>query len=141
MPVFTQDEYADFDARPTLDEAWDRLPVVCRVGGFGVRWLGPLVELGHDQWMGDLSEAAYGYLEGCGWREALSEGGEVLDSDGKLEQPWSTAFGAAARRLASQGEYSGPESDPERWASWLVFELAGIHGYVKARAEEKGWDS
>ena len=63
MPIFQQSEYTDFSCRPGLDEAWERLPVVATFDGLGARWLGPLVDLGHEVWLGDLSQGAWGYLE------------------------------------------------------------------------------
>jgi hypothetical protein len=140
MPLFTELEYTELEHFPSLDQAWARLPVVMNIGGIGVRWAGPLVRLGHDRWLGDLAEAAYGYLEGCGWRESLSGAGLPLDGEGRLRPSWAAAFGEAARCLASEGERAGPESDPERWAAWLAFELAGVHGLIEARADAQGWD-
>lgn len=140
MPVFTQQEYDDFDQRPGLDEAWDRLPVVRRIGGLGVRWLGPLVNLGHDRWMGDMADAAWGPLESCGWSEALDRGGPMLDARGRVRRDWALAFRDAVSRLAGAGEYAGPEGDEARWASWLCFEMAEPRAVVSASAAKRGWD-
>jgi hypothetical protein len=140
MPLFTDREYTEVEHLPSFEQAWDRLPVVLTIGGLGVRWVGPLVQLGHDRWLGDLSEAAYGYLLDCGWQEPLDEAGAPLDAEGRLRPAWALAFGEAARCLAFEGERAGPESDPERWAAWLAFELGGVHGLVRKRAEAEGWD-
>ncbi len=140
MPLFTDLEYTEPEQLPSFDQAWDRLPVALTIGGLGVRWVGPLVQLGYDRWLGDLSEAAYGYLQDCGWREPLDEAGAPLDPEGRLRPAWALAFAEAARCLALEGERAGPESDPERWAAWLAFELGGVHGLVKRRAEAEGWD-
>lgn len=140
MPLFTDLEYTEVEHLPSFDEAWDRLPVVLTIGEIGVRWLGPLVELGYDRWMGDLSEAAYGYLVDCGWRGPLDDAGRPLDDDGRLRPAWGTAFSEAVQCLTLEGERAGPESDPERWAAWLAFELAGVHGLVRLLAEAEGWE-
>ena len=60
MPVFTDVEYTDFDQRPDFETAWRRLPVIATVGGIKVRWIGPLVDLGHDVWISEMSGGAYG---------------------------------------------------------------------------------
>ncbi len=140
MPLFADPEYTEPGCLPSLEQAWDRLPVVLTIGGIGVRWVGPLVRLGHDRWLGDLSEAAYGYLEDSGWRELLAEAGAPLDGAGRLRSAWAFAFGEAARCLALEGERAGPESSPERWAAWLAFESAGVHGLVKDMAEAARWE-
>ena len=136
MPVFTDDEYNDFDQRPDFETAWSRLPVLATIGGIKVRWLGPLVDLGHDVWLSQLSEGAWGYLEDSGWSELIPEG-EVTGPAGGIGQTWAKGFAAAVERLAEAGGAAGPESDPERWASWLAFELAGLHDLVRARAAAK----
>ncbi len=104
--------------------------------GLAIRWLGPLIDQGFDGWIGELSEAAWGHLELCGWQDAYADGGPMLDRGGSIRPAWEQAFGRTARLLAGEGAYAGPESDPERWAAWLVFEMAAPHGWVRARAEE-----
>lgn len=138
MAVFTEQEYAE--DRPSLDDAWDRLPVVRRIAGLRVRWLGPLVDLGHDRWMGDLADAAWGVLESSGWQDALDEGGPMLDGRGRVRPKWATAFRDAVNRLADGGSYAGPEGDADRWASWVCFEMAEPHEVIKRMAEKRGWD-
>ena len=139
MPVFSQSEYRDFQHRPTLEEAWKRLPVVADFDGLGARWLGPLVDLGHDVWLGDLSQAGWGFLEGCGWTELLPES-PMLDDNGEPRDVWKKNLAAAARLLAERGLYSGPEGDPERWLSWLCVELSEPRSYVEGLARAKGCD-
>jgi hypothetical protein len=140
MPLFTVEEYEDFGSRPGMDEAWDRLPIVKRIGGIGLRWLGPLVELGHDRWMGDLADAAYGHLESCGWQHALDQGGAMLDARGRVRPQWAAAFCDAATRLAEGGSYAGPEGDASRWAAWMAFEFSEPHQWLSAAAAKRGWD-
>lgn len=140
MPIFTEDEYRHRRARPNLEEAWDRLPVVLQADQLEVRWLGPLVELGHDVWMAELSAAAWGPLEDCGWQDILAEAGDPRDDDGGIRPAWAEAFGRAARALAEAGGYAGPESCADRWASWLAFEMGDIRELVEARAAQRGWD-
>lgn len=140
MAVFTDEEYNDFDLRPDLDEALDRLPVVMRVDRLELRWLGPLVNLGHDVWMGELAGAAWGYLEHCGWQEILAEAGDPMGSGGRIRTAWAKEFGRATRALAEAGSYAGPEGSANRWASWLAFEMGDIREIVEARAKAKGWD-
>lgn len=140
MSIFTQLEYDDFDARPSLDDAWNRLPIVRRLGGLGIRWLGPFVNLGHDQWMGELAGAAWGHLEGCGWQELLRSAGAMLDGRGRVRTTWSADLRDAVYRLSEDGARTGPEGDPDRWASWVCFEMAEPHQYIRALAEKRGWD-
>jgi hypothetical protein len=140
MAIFTQDEYRNFYERPSLEEAWDRLPVVMRADRLRVRWLGPLVNLGHDGWMGELANGAWGQLEDCGWQEILAEAGDPMGATGRVRTTWAKAFGRAARTLASNGSYAGPEGCPHRWASWLAFEMGDIRDIVEARAKARGWD-
>jgi hypothetical protein len=139
MAIFDMDEYENLAQRPDFDEAWDRLPVIRRIDGLRVRWLGPLVDLGHAGWIGELTAAAYGYLEDCGWSERLPEG-SMVDARGRTRPAWAKVFAAAARDLAFEGSQAGPEGHDDRWASWLAFELAESHGVLRAVAEEKGWD-
>lgn len=138
MPIFRPEEYTD--DRPTLDDGWDRLPIIRRVAGLKLRWIGPLVAVGHDDWAGELSEAAWGHLEGCGWQAAYDAGGDMLDKGGRIRPVWSTALRTAADRLASAGEYSGPEGDIQRWASWLCYEMTEPHDVLLAAATKRGWD-
>jgi len=138
MPIFTESEYRDFDQRPSLDEAWSRLPVLCRIDGLAIRWVGPLVDLGLDPWLADMAEGAWGHLEDCGWQEILEGSSDVLAADGSFHPAWARAFGEAARTLAEAGEYAGPESDPEAWAAWLCFELAKPRAVIERLAEEQG---
>jgi hypothetical protein len=140
MPIFTQREYDDFDARPSFDEAWDRLPIVRRIAGLRVRWLGPLVNLGHDRWMGDLADAAWGHLEDCGWQTAMDAAEQMLDKRGRVRPKWAAAFRDAVERLAEGGGYAGPEGDADRWASWVCFEMAEPHAVIEAMAVKRGWD-
>ena len=136
MPIFSDAEYDDFDLRPDFETAWGRLPVVATIGGIRVRWLGPLVDLGHAVWLSDMSAGAYGYLEDSGWSELLPEG-PVTGPSGGIRRTWANGFAAAVERLAEAGSAAGPESDPQRWASWLAFELADLHTVVRARAAAK----
>ncbi len=138
MPIFSEDEYRDVWSRPDLREALDRLPVLMRADHLEVLWLGPLVDLGHDVWMGDLANAAWGHLEGCGWQRILAEAGDPVAPSGRIRTAWAKAFGRAARALAEAGGYAGPEGSPHRWASWLAFEMADIREIVQARAKARG---
>ena len=139
MAIFRDSEYTDFSCRPGLDAAWERLPVVATFDGLGARWLGPLVDLGHEVWLGDLSQGAWGYLEGCGWSD-LIPAGPMLTRAGKPRAEWAKKLAQAARRLGERGGEAGPENDPERWLSWLCLELSEARGYVQGIAERSGWD-
>lgn len=114
----------DFHA---LDLVWADLPAL---PGMRARWLGPLVEAGFAAWIGDLSEAAYGHLETCGWLDDVRQMGPMMCDDGTLEPAWVTALDHVANLLAREGARAGPESDPERWRSWLVWELAAPHAWA-----------
>ncbi len=140
MTIFTEDEYRYHVDRPSLEEALDRLPVVMRADRLEVKWLGPMVDLGHDQWMGELSNGAWGHLEGCGWQRILAKAGDPRGAGDRIRTAWAKDFGRAARLLAERGSYAGPEGSAHRWASWLAFEMGDIRDIVKARAEAKGWD-
>ncbi|GEM_PF-6601278 len=121
-----------------IDRAFAALPIIDTFDGLRVRWLGPLVDQGHDAWMGELAEAAWGYLELCGWQAAYGEGGPMLGPDGAVRPTWEGAFGQAARLLAEEGGRAGPEGDPERWAAWLAFELSDPHRWIRGKAEGGG---
>lgn len=137
MPVFSDREYRDFDERPSLEEAWRRLPVLCHIDGLAIRWIGPLVELGHDVWLADMAEAAWGHLEDCGWQETLAEAGEAQTPKGTFSPAWARALGMAARRLAEDGARAGPESDAEAWAAWICFEISAPRAAIARLAEDQ----
>lgn len=141
MSLFTDAEYRHFDQRPSLEEAWRRLPVVLRLEGLDLRWLAPLVDLGHDQWLGELSQGAWGYLEACGWQQLYDEAGALLTARGKIRKPWARSFAAATQRLAAEGAYAGPERCPHRWASWIAFSHSEPRAHLQALAEQAGWGS
>ncbi|MBN1335802.1 MAG: hypothetical protein JXB39_07555 [Deltaproteobacteria bacterium] len=138
MPIFTLEEYARPGQRPSFEEAWDRLPVLRTWDGIRVRWLGPLVDLAHDVWLEDMAQAAWGYLEGCGWVTEYEEGGPMLDAKGRVRKAWMRAFGRAVRILADAGRDAGPESDPDRWGSWLAFSLTEPRAVVERAARLRG---
>jgi hypothetical protein len=140
VPIFTETEYRDHHRRPELREALERLPVVMRADHLEIRWLGPLVNLGHDHWVGELSNAAWGYLEDSGWQRMLAGAGPVLTPSGRVRPAWARAFGRAARALADAGGWAGPEGSPHHWASWLAFEMSEIHEVIRARATARGWN-
>ena len=77
MPIFTEEEYKDFDARPLFEEAWCRLPVLARWNGLAVCWVGPLVELGHAGWIEEIDGSAYGGSEWSGWERSLRDAGPM----------------------------------------------------------------
>lgn len=137
MPLFSADDY---DCSPAFEECWSRLPIIRRIGGWEVRWLAPLVDLGYESWIGDMSEGAWGYLEDCGWQAAMTGCGPMLDKRGRLKPKWVSAFCDAVVRLKDAGEYAGPEGDGDRWASWLCFKLSEPHGILAAKAKKRGWD-
>jgi hypothetical protein len=142
-PLFGEEEYSDWEARPDLNEAWRRLPIVRLLGGFKIRYLGPLIDLGHDVWLSDLSTAAYGYLLQPDWyyrpwTEFIPEG-PLLYPTGHPRSEWSRDFRQAVEHLVRAAEVAGPEPDPERWASWLCFELHEPNKLIRAEAERRGW--
>lgn len=112
MPIFKQREYDDFDARPSFDKAWGRLPIVRRIAGLRVRWLGPLVNLGHDRWIGELSGAAWGTLEGCGWQAAMDGAGEMVDKRGRVRPKWAAAV-VPTRTVTAAPETMTPQRATE----------------------------
>ncbi len=138
-PLFTDEEYDDWDARPTLREAWDRLPVVRTIAGFKIRWLGPLVELGYDEWLEDIATEAWEHLEHTGWADLLPEG-PLLDRRGRVRADWSRAFKRAVDRLVAAA-FMSLETDPDRWASWGCYTLHEPNRLLRAEAERRGWDS
>ncbi len=142
-PLFTDQEYENWDARPTLNEAWERLPVVRKIAGFKIRWIGPLIELGYD-WVSDLSAGAYGYLLQPDWWYApwtnFLPDGPMLDRTGRIRADWSRGFRQAVEHLVRAADGPGPETDPDRWASWLCFELSEPSTLIRAEAERQGWD-
>lgn len=144
-PLFTKKEYSGWEARPGLDEAWERLPVVRKIAGFGIRYLGPLIELGFDEWMSDLSSGAYGHLlQPVYWYPPWTRfipRGPMLDRTGRIRADWSRGFRRAVEHLVRAAEEAGEETDPERWASWLCFELHESKGLIRTMAERRGWDS
>ncbi len=143
MSVFTELEYGDFDHRPSLDEAWERLPVLRVIAGYRIRWIGPLLEL-HEDWVGDLAAGAWGYLEKPTfwtptWHTFLPEG-PMFDRLGRIRADWSRGFRAALEQLVQNAEVAGPESDPNRWASWLCWELSEPNAWLRAEAARRGCD-
>ena len=118
----------------SFERTWRALPVVFLMDGQRVRWLAPLVDAGHDGWMGELSAGAYGILEDCGWMD-LAPSVRATVEQGRLCPEWSDALSVAAALLASAGSYSGPESSETRWASWLVFEWSELHRLAQTLAE------
>ncbi|MDP6933398.1 MAG: hypothetical protein QGG40_10810 [Myxococcota bacterium] len=118
----------------TFREAWRRLPVQLEIRGLGVRWLGPLVDVGHEAWLDDMSQAAWGYLEFCGWAELLPDE-PFLVPRGEVSPGWIDGLWAAAERLARQGSGAGPEGDMERWLSWVCFAISEPRAHVRRLAE------
>ena len=119
-----------------LDAVWDDLPLV-PIPGLTGRWLAPLVDAGLAEWVSDLSAAAYGYLEeDSSWRNVLEEAPVMLKGDGDFNPAWVEAIEIAAGRLASAGSYAGPESDRERWVSWLLWELSEPHRWLASQLDE-----
>ena len=118
----------------SFERAWRKLPVVFVMDGEHVRWLGPLVDAGHDDWIGDLSNAAYSHLEDCGWMDLVPSVPATV-RDGRLCAEWSEALSLASEQLALAGCYSGPESSAVRWASWLVFEWSSLHRLAQHLAD------
>lgn len=140
MALFSKSEYRNRTDRLSVRDAWGRLPVVVTIDGIQVKWVGPMICLGQDVWLGDMSNAAWGYLAFCGWSELLEEVGPMLGSEGDIRAEWASAFGQAARRLAEEGLRSGPENNPDCWGSWIAFAISEPHQYVRTRAEANGWD-
>lgn len=115
-----------------LDAAWRRLPRA-RLGRVTVRRLDPLVESVHVEWLESLGEAAWGYLEDCGWQQTMDDAGPVLDARGRVRPAFTRALRAAAAALAEAGTSAGPEGDPQRWASWICHALTEPHAVVRSR--------
>ena len=140
QPLFTDAEYSDWELRPGLDEAWERLPVVRKIAGFKIRYLGPLIDLGYDGWLEEVSTAADGYF---GWDRLLPEG-PMLDSRGRIRADWSRAFKSAVGKLVWEaqldGQLEGPIWGPDDWATWLCHTLHKPKKLIRAKAERSGWD-
>lgn len=68
--------------------------------------------LGHDRWMGDSADAAWGVLKSSGWQDALDEGGPMLDGRGRVRPKWATAFRDAVNRLADGEATRDPRATP-----------------------------
>ncbi len=111
-------------------EAYERLPVAFEVQDLAARWIGPVIDIGHEQWISDMGQAGWGYLEGCGWSDLLPSDEEMLTSTGKLSKVWEKGLYAAACRLAERARYSGPESDPSVWLSWICFAMSKPNAYI-----------
>ena len=134
MPQSTQTKPHTLHRGLSLREAWSRLPVLFKIEENSVRWIGPLVDIGHEQWLSDMSEAAWGYLECCGWAELLPDEPFLMPRGG-ISKAWKEGLHAAANRLAIEGGYAGPESDAEYWLSWLCFAIGEPNDYVRGLAE------
>ena len=117
-----------------IDRSWNRLPRA-GVPGLDARWLGPLVDKGLDGWLGDLSQGAYEILEDCGWLSDIRAAPPMLDDDGGFDPGWIACIQKAAQSLADAGAYAGPESEVERWTSWLLWELAEPHAWIRERID------
>ena len=118
-----------------FSEAYCRLPIAFEIKELAARWVGPLIDVGHDQWLGDMGQAGWGFLEGCGWSEALPSDDDFLKPNGQISKAWQNGLYTAAHRLAERAKYAGPESDPSVWLSWICFEISKPHAYVRALAE------
>lgn len=134
MPIFTAQEYDDFDERPDLDDAWPRLPVLARWDGLRIRYLGPLVDLDLTEWMEDLSHANYNVFAWSRWVERVGEAGPPEGPGGGMRRTWLKTFGEVVRDFAYQ---AGFEHDPDVVASWVAWELADTHALVKQRAARR----
>ncbi len=106
-----------------LELAYDALPSA-RIPGLRAHWLQDLVLHGFGEWVEELSAAAYGPLEDRGWRDVLHRAPTMLEPDGTVRRAWCDAMRRAAGLLAEAGARSGPESNRERWVSWLVWSLS-----------------
>ena len=113
-----------------LDAVYGALPRA-PIRGLRAKWLAPLVEQGFGEWIGELESAAYGHLEDCGWRDTVRQAPAMHKADGDVDRRWCDAMRAAAGKLASAGQYAGPEGNRERWVSWLVYTLSEPHRHVK----------
>jgi hypothetical protein len=108
-------------------------PVLLTIGPLEIRWMGAMVDLGFEEWVGDLGNGGWGILEGCGWQEDLPADTPFFDASGVLHPAWERGIQEAANKLAENGRYSGPESDPSIWASWIVFEISEPRARVVER--------
>ncbi|TVQ89547.1 MAG: hypothetical protein EA397_15020 [Deltaproteobacteria bacterium] len=115
--------------------ACERLPVVLTLQGIPIRWLGPLVSAGYEADLELMSQAAWGYLEDCGWQEPLQDAGPLFDEDGEIRPAYARAFADAAERLAAAGGHAGPESEMIVWGAWLGTNLAQTCAVIRARTE------
>jgi hypothetical protein len=64
----------------------------------------------------------------------------MLDKAGRVRAAWSRSFEDAVERITEAGLNAGPDSDPDRRASWISFELSQPHDLIRAAAEARGWD-
>jgi hypothetical protein len=119
-----------------LHESIAALPTILVLGEDPVRWIGPLMDRGFQVVLEDMGDAAWGYLEYCGWQELLPEG-DALDADGKVREAWLKALLSAAARLAERGGESGPTGDRDLWLSWL-FLSAGSAAALRRHWEAQG---
>ena len=139
MPLFTDDEYTDLDRRPGLDEAWKRLPPILHLDGIGVRWVGPLLELGHHFWLGRMNNLGRPVMNYGGWH-ILATAKPFFDNKGDAHPHAAKVFGRVVRRLTQSGEVAGPTGVAEHWAAWLAFQWVPLHRVVRALAERRGYD-
>lgn len=106
-------------------EAFHALPVLADLGSKPVRWLGDLVDGGHEIFLEELMHGACGYLE---W-DWVPPKVEFLSMDGGVSGWWIRAAWRAAEQLARVGSEAGPNGDAEVWFSWLVYWLSAPHQY------------
>lgn len=115
------------------EDIWRRLPKVT-FGDLSACWIGPLVDSGlGSQWVADMSEAAYGFLEDTGWQEALENAGAAQDGRGRWMPSYLTAVRDAAARLAEGGGNAGPDGSLDHWLGFLVFEMAALHEAARSQ--------
>ena len=135
MPVFGREEY-EFGNRPSLEEAYARLPVLARWDGLRVRWIGPLVDLGFDGWIEEVGQGAW--VVAPNWADAFDACGPLCGPSGRPRRAWTKVFGEVVRDLARMGGDAGFEGDPERVASIIAFTLAESHDLLRRRAVQRG---
>ena len=135
VPLFSRAERG----RIEVHAAWQRLPPLGVIQATPVLWIGPLIDVGHDMLLSDMSSAAYGYL-GEHWRQSIPDSDVPFfeGTDGTVHPEWATGLAQAMDYLAEEGIRAGPESKKAHWLAWLCFELSVPHDAVRSLAERFG---
>ncbi len=117
-----------------LKKVWSTLPLVIQWREMDLRWLPPLMELGFQPLLEEMSTEAWGRLSHIGWEDRLPEA-EMLNGLGEILEPWMEELLVAATLLSEEGARTGPTGGLELWFSWLLMSLSEPAGHIRACLE------